>query len=145
MEPTHDRADGHIHDLGDLLVGETLDVGEQHGHAELLRQRLERLLHHLVGDAVEHLGLGRAVRRHRLEPAEPAVEEEVLAVVEVDLVGPALLRPVRVDEGVREDLVEPGLEVGALLEPAEAAVGAQVRLLHEVLGVGRVARHAQRG
>ena len=145
MQPTHDRADGHIHDLGDLLVGETFDVGEQHGHPELLGQGLERLLHHLVGDALEHLGLGGAPGLDRLEPAEAAEQEEVLAVVEVDLVGPALLRPVRVDEGVGEDLVEPGLEVGALLEPAEAAVGAQVRLLHEVLGVGRVARHAQRG
>src|SRR5207247_2129676 len=27
VEPAHDRADGHIHDLGDLLVGEALDVG----------------------------------------------------------------------------------------------------------------------
>ena len=144
MEPTHDRADGHIHDLGDLLVGETLDVGEQHGHPELLGQRLQRLLHHLVGDALEHLGLGGAIGGHRLEPAETAVQEEVLAVVEIDLVGATLLRPVRVDERVGEDLVEPGLEVGALLEPTEPAVGAQIRLLHEVLGVGGVARHAQR-
>ena len=87
MQPTHDRADRHIHDLGDLLVGETLDVGEQHGHPELLGQRLERLLHHLVGDAVEHLGLGRAARLGRLEPAQAAEQEEVLGVVEVDLSG----------------------------------------------------------
>ena len=113
MQPTHHGADRDVHDLGDLLVGETLDVGEQHGHPELLRERLERLLHHLVGDAVEHLGLGGAARVGRLEPAEAAVQVEVLGVVEVDLLGPALLRPVRVDEGVGEDLVEPGLEVGA--------------------------------
>ena len=59
----------------------------------------------------------------RLEPAEPAVEVEVLDLVELGLVGPALLGPVGVDEGVGEDPVEPGLEVGALLEAAEAPVG----------------------
>ena len=85
----------------------------------------------------------RAAGPGRLEAAEPAVEVEVLDLVEVGLVGPALLGPVRVDVGVREDPVEPGLEVRALLEAAEAAVGLEVGLLHEVLGVGRVARHAQ--
>src|SRR5207237_10898710 len=40
-----------------------------------------------------------------------------------------------------EDAVEPGLEVGALLEPPEPAVGLEVRLLDEILGVGRVAGH----
>ena len=92
MQPAHHRADRHVHDLGDLLVGEAFDVGEQHGHAELLGQRLERLLHHLVGHRVEHLGLGRAPGVGGLEPAEAAEEVEVLGVVELDLVGPALLR-----------------------------------------------------
>ena len=94
---------------------------------------------------VEHLGLGGARRVGGFEAAEPAEDVEVLDVVEVDLVGPALLGPVLVDERVGEDLVEPRLEVRALAEAPEAAVRAQVRLLHEVLGVGRVARHAQRG
>ena len=56
----------------------------------------------------------------------------------------ALLLAVRVDERVREDPVEPRLEVGARLELVEAAIRAQVGLLHEVLGVGRVAGQAQR-
>ena len=81
----------------------------------------------------------------RLEPAQPAEDVEVLDVVEVDLVGPALLGAVLVDERVREDAVEPRLQVRALLEPTEAAVRAQVRLLHQVLGVGRVAGHPERG
>ena len=68
-------------------------------------------------------GMPRAPRSRRcasasaaLEPAEPAEDVEVLDVVEVDLVGPALLGPVLVDEGVREDLVEPRLQVRALVE-----------------------------
>ena len=54
-----------------------------------------------------------------LEATEAAVEVEVLDLVELGLVGPALLGPVDVDEGVGEDPVQPGLEVGALLEAAE--------------------------
>jgi hypothetical protein len=55
----------------------------------------------------------------------------------------ALLTPIRVDIGVREDAVQPGLEVGALFELVEGGVRLQERLLHQVLGVGRVTRHSQ--
>src|SRR5438045_4123572 len=65
MEPAHHRADGNVEDLGDLLVGEALDVGEQHGHAKRLRQRLQRLLHLGVGEEVENLLLGAATCLHR--------------------------------------------------------------------------------
>ena len=51
--------------------------------------------------------------------------------------------PVGVDERVGQDPVQPGLEVGPLLERPERPVGLQVGLLHQVLGVGGVARHAQ--
>ena len=129
MEPRHHRPDRDVEDLGDLLVRETLDIGEQHGHPELLGQRLERLLDLVVGEAVEQLVLGAAAERRRLEPAQPPVEVQVLDVLEVMLVGTALLGPVRVDEGVGEDPVEPGLEVRALLEAPEAPVGPEVRLL----------------
>ena len=98
----------------------------------------------LSGIASSTVCLGRPPGLGRLEAAEAPEEVEVLGVVEVDFVGPALLGPVHVDVGVGEDLVEPGLEVRALLEPAEAAVRAQVGLLHEIFGVGRVAGHAQR-
>src|SRR2546423_2188169 len=36
VEPAHDRSDRDLEDLGDLLVRETLDIGQQHGHPELL-------------------------------------------------------------------------------------------------------------
>ena len=60
MQPAHHGSDRNVHDLGDLLVGETLDVGQQHGHAELLGQRLERLLH------VRRRGSCRAPRSRRV-------------------------------------------------------------------------------
>src|SRR5690242_11761382 len=53
MDATHHGADGNVEDLGDLLVGEALDVGEDHGHPELLRQRLEGLLDLVVGECIE--------------------------------------------------------------------------------------------
>src|SRR5262249_29826612 len=52
---------------------------------------------------------------------------------------------VPVDEGVRQNAVQPGLEVGAGTELVESRVGLGRRLLHEVLGVGGVARHAEGG
>ena len=54
------------------------------------------------------------------ETTEPAEDVEVLDVVEVDLVGPALLAAVLIDERVREDLVEPRLQVRALVKAAES-------------------------
>ncbi|CRK51463.1 hypothetical protein RHCRD62_30127 [Rhodococcus sp. RD6.2] len=55
-----------------------------------------------------------------------------------------LLLAVRVDVGVRQDAVQPGLEIGARLEGPERRIRLDVRLLHQILGVGRVPRHTQR-
>ena len=71
---------------------------------------------------LDQLVLGAAAGHRRLEAAEPPVQVEVLDVVEVGLVGAALLGPVGVDVGVRQDPVEPGPQVRALLELAEAPV-----------------------
>src|SRR5919106_4842148 len=60
METTHHRTNRDVEDLGDLLVGEPLDVGQQHRHAEVLGQRLQRLLHLGVGEPLEQLVLGAA-------------------------------------------------------------------------------------
>jgi hypothetical protein len=75
MEPAHHGADRHVHDLGDLLVGETLDVGEQHGHPELLGQGLEGGLHHLVGDVRAPRSVSEDGKARAPEPPE---QEEVL-------------------------------------------------------------------
>ncbi len=144
VEPTHHGADRDLEDLGDLLVGEALDVGEEHGHPELLRQVLERLLHLRVGEPLEQLVLCASTGQSGLEAAEPAVHVQILDVVEIALPRTALLGAIRVDERVREDAEEPGLEVRSLFEAIERAIGLEVGLLHEILGVGRVAGHAQR-
>ena len=76
---------------------------------------------------------------------EAAVQVQVLDVFDVGDLGPPLGRPVRVDVGVGQDPVQPRPKVGALGEAAEAPVGTQIGLLDQVLGVGRVAGHPERG
>src|SRR5205807_5812520 len=139
MEPAHDGADRNIENLGDLLVGEAFHVAEQNGDSELLGQCVERLFDLALGEVLEHLLLGALAGGGPLQPAQASIQVEVLDILDVAFLGPALLGAVGVDERVGEDPVQPGLEVGALLEPAEAAVGLQVGRLHEVFGVGRVA------
>jgi len=95
-----------------------------------------------VGDLVEHGGLGRLL--------DALSSEAVIEVPLVDVVGAfddlrlALLLPVGVDVAVRQDPVQPRLQVRPLLEPREPAVGAQVGLLNQVLGIGGVAREPHR-
>src|SRR5438067_13736382 len=60
VQTGHHGADGSVHDLGDFLVGETLDVGKVHREPELLWQLLQRRLHVAVGQPVQRLDLGRA-------------------------------------------------------------------------------------
>jgi hypothetical protein len=86
VQPAHHRADRDVEDLGDLLVREPSDVGEQDGHAEDLRQVLDRLLHLGVAEGVHQLVLGAAAEgppRGR----RGAVEVEVLDLVELGLSG----------------------------------------------------------
>ena len=144
MESGHHGTDRNVEHLGDLLVGEALHIGEQHGQTERLRKVVERLLDVVIGDQVEQLVLGRTARRRGLDRSDPAVQVEILDVGEVGLLGPALAGPVEVDVRVGEDAEQPGPQVGAGGEIGVAAVAAQVGLLDEVGGVGLVARHPQR-
>src|SRR5262245_64751657 len=70
MEPTHDGSDRDIEDFGDLLVRETLDVGEQHGQPELLGQRLDGAFDLVVGEPIEQFVLGAAPGVGGFETAE---------------------------------------------------------------------------
>ncbi len=143
VQPRHHGADRRTHDLGDLLVGEPLDVGEVHGHPEVLRQLLQRRLHVVVRQPVQRLHLGRAqALRGVLAGLRDLPVGDLLGG---RLLGLALPLAVAVDVGVGEDPVEPGLQVGAGPERAERGVGLEEGLLHQVLGVGRVAGHPQRG
>ncbi len=58
MKPRHHRSDRDVEDLGDLLVGEPLDVGEEHRHPEVLGERLERSLYVTVDELIQRRFLG---------------------------------------------------------------------------------------
>src|SRR4051794_3424539 len=120
MQPTHHGTDRDVEDVGDLLVGEALDIGEEDGQPEVLGQRLDRLLDLGLREEVHELVLGAAAGPRLLQPTQAPVQVEVLDVVQIRLVRPPLLGPVLVDVGVGEDPVQPGLEVRALLEATEA-------------------------
>jgi hypothetical protein len=80
-----------------------------------------------------------------LRGGDPPIHVEVFDIAELGLLGSSGVRSVLVDEGVREDSVEPGLQVRALLETAIGAIGLEEGLLDEVLGVRRVPCHPQGG
>ena len=140
VQPRHHRADRGAHDLGDLLVGVALDIGQVHRDPELLGQVPQRAQDLRVGQPVERLRLGRPglggqrVRRHL-----PFLEVAAGRL-------PRLTAPlaVGVDERVGQDAVQPGLQVGARTELVERGVRLGRGLLDEVLGVRRVAGHAKR-
>ena len=58
IEPTHDRPDWRSHDLGDLLVGESLDIGQQNNLPELVGQPVESVKDLLVGQPVQGFQFG---------------------------------------------------------------------------------------
>ncbi len=143
MEPGHDGTDGDVHDLGDLLVGETLHIGQQHREAEVLGQVLDGSLDVRFHEALQYLLLGASGRAARFGTAEPLVQVEILELAHLHLGRATQLLAVAVDVGVGEDPVQPRLEVGAGLEGVVGPVGLEKRLLHHVLGVGGVAGHPQ--
>ena len=69
---------------------------------------------------------------------------EILPLVQFRLHRSPFLRSIGVDEGVREDPIQPGPEIRPLLEPPEAPIRLQVGLLDEILGIGGIPAHAQR-
>jgi hypothetical protein len=71
-------------------------------------------------------------------------ELPILEVVDCALVGVPLVLAVVVDKGVGLDAVQPGLQVGALLELPKGLVGLHERFLHEVGRIRGVAREAHR-
>ncbi len=124
-------------------VRELLEVREDHDHPEVDRERIDRLQHVVGEEPVEEVLL--RVRRvlGRVSRDEPLVHRVPLGALH-DV--PLLHRSaIPVDEGVRQDLEEPGLHVGAALELVEEAVGAEEGVLDEVLCVTFVLRQPQGG
>ena len=132
MQSGHDGTDRGVHDLGDLLVRQALDIGIVDDHAEVFGQFLQRGLDLVVGEGVERLDLRRP------QPLRGVLggrrDLPVGDLVGRVLRGLALPLAVAVDVGVGEDPVEPGLEVGALPERRERGERLDVGLLDQVLG-----------
>ena len=145
MKSRHDGSDRDLHHFGDLLVREPFDIGEQHRQPEVVGEIFERLLHFVVGEQVEKLFLGRHRGGGGLHRAEPAIQVQLLDLAQLTLLRATLFGAVRVDVGVRQDAEQPSPQVGAFLEGVEASKPSQVCLLHQILCVGLVARHAQSG
>ena len=55
VQTAHHGADRHLQDLGDLLVREPFQVRQQHHHAVVRRQLVERPLDVLVQDVLQEL------------------------------------------------------------------------------------------
>ena len=136
----HDGAHGTVQDLGDLLVREILQIGQDHHHPVVVRKGLQGPLHVVVQNPREELGLRVGGLIGAVPPNDPL--EGVLDLGEVDAAGLELALAVVVDEGVLEDLEEPGLQVGAFLELVVVLVGLEEGLLDEILRVLRGSRHA---
>ena len=87
VQPRHDGTDRDVEDVGDLLVGETLQIGEEDRDAEVLRQFLHGLLDVRLDQPVEDPVFGGAGGLCRLLGADPAIEIEVFDRTEIDLGG----------------------------------------------------------
>ena len=118
---------GYGEEVGDLGVGQLLDVDEQQHRTKSGVQGGERRLDPVVHDRVDDGVFGAAGDRDAEGGAVPGVD----AVTEQLGALPAQ----RVQVGVPQDGQQPGPGVGAV-ETADVAVGADQGVLDQVLGVG---------
>ena len=133
VEPGHHGPDRAVQDLRDLLVREVLQIGQDDDHPVVVRQRLQRLADVVVQNPGEELGLGVGGLLRVVAPDDAL--ERVLDLGKVDAARLELLLPVVVDERVLQDLEEPRLQVGPLLEFVVVLVCLEEGLLDQVLGV----------
>ena len=140
VQPRHHRPDRRTHDLGDLPVGVSLDIGQVHRGPELAGQVAQGPQQVGVGGPVERLGLGG--RHRRRQPVGGHLPfGQVAAEGLLRLAAPLA---VHVDERGGQDPVQPGPQVGTRSELAERRVRLGRGLLDQVLGVGGVPGHPER-
>ena len=143
MEARHHCTDRNAQHVGNLPVGEPFDVGQEHGDPEVLGEVGQGLLDVVVHQALEHDRLRRLAHLPVVRNEVP-VEVELLGVVGRDRDRLPAALPVAADEEIGHDLEEPRLEVRPRLETVPGTEGPEVGLLHQILRVGRIARHTKR-
>ena len=132
MKPRADSARLEVEGLGDLLVGEALEVSQDDHDPALLRQ---------LRDGAMERPLELATFRVDLRPTALIGDskEDLLAVAR----RPAISRRQPVEAEAGDDRIEPGGEPGLAAELAKAPVRAEEGFLRHLFGLGRAAEHAQ--
>ena len=136
VQARHYRADGHAQSLGRVLVGKAFNVDQENHLAMERRELLDRFDDLRSGELVEHVSL-----RLGAFVAELVVKDELADVVEAHVFFAGSLEAV--PEQVSHDREEPGLHVRARLVAVLVTQGAEVSLLHQVLGLVRVTGQAE--
>ncbi len=141
MDPDLDRREGDAEHLGDLGVGESVQVVQQDDGAVGIRQSLQVFLH-----AVAHLSLF-----HGLVESRRIVGDGFEARTRC-FRGPVAQRLGTVHERgaaepvqtqVRGDAVQPGGQSAGVVQGRELAMRTQQRLLGQILGRSRIANDAE--
>jgi hypothetical protein len=121
IEAAHHRAQRYFENLCNLLVGKTLQIGQQDCHPVVFREIVYRSFHILIEDVLQQLLL------RALHPAGDFVADLTLEAVfylgEIALRRLLLPFPVAVDESILEYLEQPSLEVGAFFELVVVLIG----------------------
>jgi hypothetical protein len=140
VQPRHHGTDRDSQDLGDFLVRVALDIGQVDHRAEPGRQSAERLDDLGAGQPPQCLCLRRPDRL-----GQPVHRDlQLVEVAAQRLVRLAAPLATGVEEGGRQDAVQPGPQVGTRRELVEGGVCPGQSVLDEVLGIAAVAGHAER-
>ena len=137
------RADGAnraIDELCDLFVGKSFDVAKNHDGAEILRQRF----HGFREIVIEQIPIEACFHIVRIGVFRANGVVEILDVLVINFIWLFRLLTVNIDVGVLHDAEKPRFAVRAGFEFVPETIGFHVGLLEEIVGIVRVAGHAQR-
>ena len=134
MQPGQDRPQGHIEQAGDLLGGEAVHVPQhQRGPVELGKAQ-QHLAHILVAKRPQVIVVQGVGIRQRVLLDQGLIQREVLHLVHGQLLRRPVLAAELVAEHIHQDGLEPRPGRRVLPQRPKGPVGAQQRLLDQVLG-----------
>ena len=143
MQTRHHRAQRDIQNLRNILVREPLHIGVVHHHAEILRQLVQSLTNLRIRQGAQRLRLGRT-QTHRIMLTGLS-QLPILHRLTLRLLRLTLTLTVQIDVCIRQDAVQPRLQVRTLGELVVRSKSLHVGFLHQVFSIGRVAAHPQGG